>query len=85
MPKQFLKLNDFTGGLNLIRDARDISPTELKQADNLSLRVAGSISTANSLQSSGGNDPTGSGYIFPGGGRYYFESDRLGGAAAKDS
>ena len=86
MPKQFYKLNDFTGGLNLIRDARDISPTELKQADNLSLRVAGSVSTANSIQTgTGGDNPSGTGYIFPGGGRYYFETDRLGGAAAKDS
>ena len=49
MPKQFYKLNDFTGGLNLIRDARDISPTELTQADNLSLGVAGSVSTANEI------------------------------------
>ena len=55
MPKQFYKLNDFSGGLNLIRDARDISPTELTQADNLSLGVAGSVSTANEINGTGGS------------------------------
>ena len=45
MPKQIYKLNDFAGGLNLIRDPRDISPSELVQADNISLKVAGSVST----------------------------------------
>ena len=84
MPKQFYKLNDFTGGLNLIRDARDISPTELTQADNLSLGVAGSVSTANEIYATGGLLTPADIYSFPGGGLFYFESDREGGSAAKD-
>ena len=84
MPKQFYKLNDFTGGLNLIRDARDISPTELTQADNLSLGVAGSISTANEIYGTDGVLTPADVYSYPGGGLFYFETDRVGGAAAKD-
>ena len=84
MPKQFYKLNDFTGGLNLIRDARDISPTELTQADNLSLGVAGSISTANEIYGTDGFILPVNKYVCAGGGLYYFESDREGGAAAND-
>ena len=84
MPKQFYKLNDFTGGLNLIRDARDISPTELTQADNLSLGIAGSISTANEVNGTGGGISPADIYSYPGGGLFYFESDREGGSAAKD-
>ena len=84
MPKQFYKLNDFTGGLNLIRDARDISPTELTQADNLSLGIAGSVSTANEIYATDGVLSPADIYSYPGGGLFYFESDREGGAAAKD-
>jgi hypothetical protein len=84
MPKQFYKLNDFTGGLNLIRDARDISPTELTQADNLSLGIAGSVSTANEIYGSDSSLTPADIYSYPGGGLFYFESDREGGAAAKD-
>jgi hypothetical protein len=84
MPKQFYKLNDFTGGLNLIRDARDISPTELTQADNLSLEIAGSVSTANEIYATDGVLSPADIYSYPGGGLFYFESDREGGAAARD-
>jgi len=84
MPKQLYKLNDFSGGLNLIRDARDISPTELTQADNLSLGIAGSVSTANEIYATDGVLSPADIYSYPGGGLFYFESDREGGAAAKD-
>ena len=84
MPKQFYKLNDFTGGLNLIRDARDISPPELTQADNLSLRIAGSVSTANEIYGTDSNLTPADIYSYPGGGLFYFESDREGGASARD-
>jgi hypothetical protein len=85
MPKQFYKLNDFTGGLNLIRDARDISPTELTQADNISLSVAGSVRTANRLGGTGGDQSIVDEPVFPGGGVFYFETDKVGVAAAKDT
>ena len=84
MPRQFYKLNDFSGGLNLIRDARDISSNELTQADNLSLGIAGSVSTANEVSGSDGGFNSSDTYSFPGGGLFYFETDRVGGAAAKD-
>ena len=85
MPKQFYKLNDFTGGLNLIRDARDISPTELTQADNLSLGVAGSVSTANEINGTGGSVTPADIYPCPGGGLHYFESDKQGAASPRDT
>ena len=84
MPKQFYKLNDFSGGLNLIRDARDIAPNELTQADNLSLGVAGSVSTANELYGGDSSLSPADIYSYPGGGLFYFETDREGGSAAKD-
>jgi len=84
MPKQFYKLNDFSGGLNLIRDARDIAPNELTQADNISLKVAGSISTANALSSDDSSFRPVDVYGYPGGGLFYFESDKEGAAGAKD-
>ena len=85
MPKQFLKLNDFRGGLNLIQDPRDIAMNELAQADNANLKRAGRLMTANLVRGSDGN--TGSIpdiYVYPGGGIFPFETDREGSAAAKD-
>ena len=84
MPKQFHKLNDFSGGLNLIRDARDIAPNELTQADNISLGIAGSVSTANCVNGTDGSITSVDIYSYPGGGLFYFESDREGGASARD-
>jgi len=84
MPKQFHKLNDFSGGLNLIRDARDIAPNELTQADNISLGIAGSVSTANCVNGTDGAITSVDIYSYPGGGLFYFESDREGGASARD-
>ena len=76
MPKQFYKLNDFSGGLNLIRDARDIAPNELTQANNLSLGVAGSIRTANELNGTDGAVTPHDNRPFPGGGLFYYETDK---------
>jgi len=85
MPKQLYKLNDFSGGLNLIRDARDIAPNELTQADNISLSVAGSVRTANRLEDTDGDFTMVSEPVFPGGGVFYFETDKVGNSAAKDT
>ena len=86
MPKQFYKLNDFSGGLNLIRDARDIAPNELTEANNLSLGVAGSIRTANELNGTDGDlTPRLSNIrVNPGGGLFYYETDKESGAAAQN-
>jgi len=84
MPKQFYRLNDFSGGLNLVRDARDIAPNELTQANNLSLGVAGSIRTANELNGTDGAITPRDERPYPGGGLFYFETDKESGSAAKD-
>ena len=84
MPKQFYKLNDFSGGLNKLRDARDIAPNELVQADNIELDTVGKIKTSTDTRGGSASVVTqGKGY--PGGGLFYFESDREGSANAKDT
>jgi hypothetical protein len=86
MPKQFYKLNDFSGGLNHIRDARDIAPNELTEANNLSLGVAGSIRTANELNGTDGAliPRLSNVRVYPGGGLFYYETDKESGAAAQN-
>lgn len=84
MPKQFYKLNDFSGGINKLRDARDIAPNELVQADNIQLDRVGKVRTSLDIKG-GGTSVVSQGSIFPGGGLYYFESDREGSANARDS
>ena len=85
MPKQFLKLNDFRGGLNLIQDPRDIAMNELAQADNANLKKAGRLMTANLVRGSDGDTSSIPDiYVYPGGGIFPFETDREGSAAAKD-
>ena len=85
MPKQFLKLNDFRGGLNLIQDPRDIAMNELAQADNANLKRAGRLMTANLARGTDGNSGSIPDiYVYPGGGIFPFETDREGSAAAKD-
>ena len=84
MPKQIYKLNDFSGGLNLIRDPRDISPSELVQADNISLKVAGSVSTGNTIAATDVDINPADVYGYRGGGIFYFETDKEGASGAKD-
>ena len=84
MPKQIFKLNDFSGGLNLLKDPRDISSSELTQADNISLKVTGSVSTGNTVAGGGGGVTPVDVYGYPGGGIFYFETDKEGAAGAKD-
>ena len=80
MARQFLKLNDFSGGLNLIRDPRDINLNELVQADNISVNTQGKIVTGINTDETGGNAnfSIADVYPFPGGGLFYFESDKEG-------
>ena len=85
MPRQFYKLNDFSGGLNLIRDARDIAPNELTQADNISLSVAGSVKSSQKIRGDDGDFTPVDVYTFPGGGVFAFETDRTGVSSADDT
>jgi len=85
MPRQFYKLNDFSGGLNLIRDARDIAPNELTQADNISLSVAGSVKSSQKIRGDDGDFTPVDVYTYPGGGVFTFETDRTGVSSADDT
>ena len=85
MPRQFYKLNDFSGGLNLIRDARDVSSNELTQADNISLSVAGSVKSSQKIRGDDGDFTPVDVYTFPGGGVFAFETDRTGVSSADDT
>jgi len=73
VPKRDYTLNDFSGGINNVKDARDIAPNELAKATNVMLDQQGAIRTAGSMDD---------GYLVnnsvatnPGRGLYYFESD----------
>ena len=45
MPKQIYTLNDFSGGLNTVKDPRDIAPNELASAQNIMVDEQGAIRT----------------------------------------
>ena len=45
MPKQYLRLSDFSGGLNTRFDARDINDNELTAASNVQVYKSGQIFT----------------------------------------
>ena len=45
MPKQTYTLNDFSGGLNTVKDPRDIDPNELASAQNIMVDEQGAIRT----------------------------------------
>jgi hypothetical protein len=45
VPKQTYTLNDFSGGLNTVKDPRDIAPNELSLAENIMVDEQGAIRT----------------------------------------
>jgi hypothetical protein len=45
VPKQTYTLNDFSGGLNTVKDPRDIAPNELASAENIMVDEQGAIRT----------------------------------------
>jgi hypothetical protein len=45
VPKQTYTLNDFSGGLNTVKDPRDIAPNELALAENIMVDEQGAIRT----------------------------------------
>ena len=51
MAKDLYNLNDFSGGINSLRDPRDINNNELSDAQNVSLAKQGSIKSSGSLSS----------------------------------
>ena len=45
MPRHTYTLNDFSGGLNTVKDPRDIAPNELSLAENIMVDEQGAIRT----------------------------------------
>ena len=53
MPKQWLYLNDFSGGLNTVKDPRDIRVNELAKAQNIMIDMQGAIRTVGGMVTTG--------------------------------
>ena len=49
MPKQRYTLRSFAGGINTVRDPRDLDENEASQIDNMSIDALGKIKSAGSL------------------------------------
>jgi len=49
MPKQRYTLRSFAGGINTVRDPRDLAENEATQIDNMSIDALGKIKSAGSL------------------------------------
>ena len=49
MPKQKYTLRSFAGGINTVRDPRDLAENEASQIDNMSIDALGKIKSAGSL------------------------------------
>ena len=82
MPKQFYKLNDFSGGLNWVRDARDIADNELILADYCYIDRIGSIRSSGAFSPGGQAIPPEATYT-AGGNCFVYETDHAPGSAAK--
>ena len=82
MPKRFYKLNDFSGGLNWTRDARDIADNELILADFCYVDRVGSIRSAGGFSPGGQAIPPECTYT-AGGNCFVYETDHAPGSAAK--
>ena len=80
MPKQYLRLSDFSGGLNTKFDARDIGDNELTSANNVQVYKTGQLFT-----STGSVDATSraEGTLTSGYGTFLFKSDNDLGNAPK--
>tara|TARA_R100001082_G_scaffold69898_1_gene39741 strand:+ start:257 stop:2767 length:2511 start_codon:yes stop_codon:yes gene_type:complete len=79
VPKQLYKLNDFSGGLNTVKDGADIADNEVQTAQNVMFNVYGGIQPSYSLAQTGNKI---SAYqadevaeVEPGYGLGYFETD----------
>ena len=80
MPKQLYKLNDFSGGLNTVKDGADIADNEVQTAQNVMFNIYGGIQPAYSLTQTA-NKVTAYNAdeirdVEPGYGLGYFETDR---------
>ena len=55
MPKQKYTLRSFAGGINTVKDPRDLEENEASQIDNMSIDALGKIKSAGSLQAHNAN------------------------------
>ena len=76
MPRQQLVLNNFSGGVNNVKDSRDIADNECAKAVNVMFDKQGAIRTAGSFATHVTSNLSGdSSDNQPGNGLFYFESD----------
>ena len=82
MPKRLYKLNDFSGGLNTVKDVADINDNEVSVGQNLMFNVYGGMQPAYTMTDSSNNKV--SAYnndeiitVQPGYGLGYFETDHV--------
>ena len=78
MPKQTYKIENFHGGLSSNSDPRDISDTELSEAQDIMVDELGKVRTMGGTATHGTID-AGEAAINPGYGLFQFSSDRLEG------
>ena len=80
MPKKLYQLNDFSGGLNTVKDIADIADNEVQTASNVMFNVYGGVQPAYSMKNSTNNKITAYANdeiatVQPGYGLGYFETD----------
>tara|TARA_R100000995_G_C3483014_1_gene125253 strand:- start:23 stop:2830 length:2808 start_codon:yes stop_codon:yes gene_type:complete len=80
MPKQILRLNDFSGGLNNLKDASDIADNEVSNVQNMTFTKQGAVGGGYSMTNSTNNylsayENVHIDHIEPGYGLGYFETD----------
>ena len=82
MPKRLYQLNDFSGGLNTVKDIADIADNEVQTASNVMFNVYGGVQPAYSMKDSTNNKITAYNNdeiatVQPGYGLGYFETDHV--------
>lgn len=88
MPKQIYQINDFSGGLNNLKDASDIADNELSSAQNIMFTEQGAMGAAYNMKNSTNNKITAFNnshinHIVPGYGLGYFETDHYANGTAR--
>ena len=85
MPKQILRINDFSGGLNSSLDPRDIADNQVSKVQNARLNHLGRITILGNEELHEANTGIGDHEIaIPGEGLIHFKSDRHGAGHAGD-
>ncbi len=75
MPKQIYTLNDFSGGINDVKDPRDIQPNELPVAKNVAVDQQGALRTIGKVSAHSDIEDKSSTKLAGGYGLIYMEAD----------